>query len=102
MECASHDHTLFDFYFKKGLCTCFFSHFDAPALEHVVCLGESRLSQVNNSPRPNVFPAEVANFGKAMYQFCVSVPRKDPGHPGWIFSEFEQITANYYETSLEQ
>ena len=38
------------------------------ALEHVVCLGESRLSQVNNSPRPNVFPAGVANFGKAMYR----------------------------------
>ena len=37
-------------------------------LEHVVCLGESRLSQVNNSPRANVFPAGVANFGKAMYQ----------------------------------
>ena len=38
-------------------------------LEHVVCLGESLLSQVNNSPRPNVFPAGVANFGKAMYRF---------------------------------
>ena len=38
------------------------------ALEHVVCLGESRLSQVNNSPRANVFPAGVANFGKAMYR----------------------------------
>ena len=38
------------------------------ALEHVFCLGESRLSQVNNSPRPNVFPVEVANFGKAMYR----------------------------------
>ena len=38
------------------------------ALEHVVCLGESRLSQVNNSPRPNVFPAGVANFSKAMYR----------------------------------
>ena len=38
------------------------------ALEHVVCLGESYLSQVNNSPRPNVFPAGVANFGKAMYR----------------------------------
>ena len=37
-------------------------------LEHVVCLGESRLSQVNNSPRANVFPAGVANFDKAMYQ----------------------------------
>ena len=38
------------------------------ALKHVVCLGESRLSEVNNSPRANVFPAGVANFGKAMYQ----------------------------------
>ena len=38
------------------------------ALEHVVCLGKSRLSQVNNSPRANVFPARVANFGKAMYR----------------------------------
>ena len=38
------------------------------ALKHVVCLGESRLSQVNNSPRANVFPAGVANFGKAMYR----------------------------------
>ena len=33
-------------------------------LEHVVCMGESRLSEVNNRPRPNVFPARVANFGK--------------------------------------
>ena len=38
------------------------------ALEHVVCLGKSRLSQLNNSPRANVFPAGVANFGKAMYR----------------------------------
>ena len=38
------------------------------ALEHVLCLGESRLSQVNNSPRANVFPAGVANCGKAMYR----------------------------------
>ena len=38
------------------------------ALKHVVCLGESRLSQTNNSPRANVFPAGVANFGKAMYR----------------------------------
>ena len=42
------------------------------ALEHVVCLGESRLSQVNNSPRANVFPAGVANWGKAM---CRSLER---------------------------
>ena len=38
------------------------------ALEHVVCLDQSRFSQVNNSPRANVFPAGVANFGKAMYR----------------------------------
>ena len=38
------------------------------ALEHVFCLGELRLSQVNNSPPPNVFPAGMANFGKAMYR----------------------------------
>ena len=35
-------------------------------LKHVLCLGESRLSQVNNSPRANVFPVGVANFSKAM------------------------------------
>ena len=38
------------------------------ALEHVFCLGKSGSSQVNNSPRLNVFPAGVANFGKAMYR----------------------------------
>ena len=38
--------------------------------EHVICLGESCLSQVNNSPRPNVFPAGVANLGKGMDFFC--------------------------------
>ena len=37
-------------------------------LKYVLCLGESRLSQVNNSPRANVFPVGVANFGKAMYR----------------------------------
>ena len=37
--------------------------------KYVVCLGESRLSQVNNTPRANVFSAGVANFGKAMYRF---------------------------------
>ena len=42
--------------------------YGSSALEHVVCLGESRLSQVDNSARPNVFPAWVANFGKAMYR----------------------------------
>ena len=39
------------------------------ALENVICLGVSRLSQVNNSPRENVFPAGVANFGKTVYRF---------------------------------
>ena len=38
------------------------------AQELVVCLGQSHLSQVNNSPPANVFPAGVANFGKAMYR----------------------------------
>ena len=70
--------------------TCFlFSHFDActwtckkrnvqcqkngreqvpsfDALEYVVCLGDTRFSQVNNGPRANVFPAGEANFGQAM------------------------------------
>ena len=32
------------------------------ALEHVVCLGESRLSQVNKFPWANVLPAGVDNF----------------------------------------
>ena len=31
-------------------------------------MGESLLPQVNNSPLPNVLPAGVANFGKAMYR----------------------------------
>ena len=48
--------------------TCFLFLILTRALKHVVCLGESRLSEVNNSPRANVFPAGVANFGKAMYQ----------------------------------
>ena len=54
-------------YLKKRDARAFFLIL-TPALEYVVCLGESRLSQVNNSPRPNVFPAGVANFGKAMYR----------------------------------
>ena len=48
-----------------------FSHFDACTQctrTCIVCLGESRLSQVNNSPRPNAYPVGVANFGKAMYR----------------------------------
>ena len=56
-------------YLKKAWCTCFFLIFTR-ALEHVVCLGQlSRLSQVNKyNPRANVFPAVVANFGKAVYR----------------------------------
>ena len=59
------------------------------ALEHVVCLGESRLSQVNNSPRANVFPAGVDNFGKAMYRSLQRSTHGTPGmdvqYPGLIF-----------------
>ena len=51
----------------KGDARAFFIIFTS-ALERVVYLGESRLSQVNNSPRANVFPAGVTNFGKAMYR----------------------------------
>ena len=72
------------FLFKKSLMHVLFFLILTRALEHVVCLGESCLPQVNNSPRPNVLV--VANFGKAMYQFFVSVSWKvNPGHPGWIF-----------------
>ena len=46
--------------------TCFFTHFDA--CTGALCLGESCLSQVNNNPRKNVFPAGVANSGKVMYR----------------------------------
>ena len=52
---------------KKRDARVFFLIF-ALAPEHVVCLGQSRLSQVNNSPRANVFPAGVANLGKAMHR----------------------------------
>ena len=45
------------------------------ALEHVVCLGESRLSQVNNSPRAHIFTAGVANVGKVMYRSLEGQPR---------------------------
>ena len=62
---------------KKRDARAFFLIFTR-VLEHVVCLGESRLSQVNNSPRANVFPAGVAKFGEAMY-------RVNPGRPGWTF-----------------
>ena len=52
------------------------------ALEHVFCLGESRLSQVNNNLRPNVFLAGVANFVKAMYR---SLERSTHGTSGMDF-----------------
>ena len=52
------------------------------ALEHVVCLDQSGLSQVNNSPRANVFPAGVANFGKAMYR---SLEKPTQGTRGGFF-----------------
>ena len=53
---------------KHHLITCFLFLILTRALEHIVCLDESRLSQVNNSPRANVFPAGEANFGKALYR----------------------------------
>ena len=63
--CITPSHLIRLFISKKRDARAFF----LSALEHVVCLGQlSRLSQVNNySPRANVFPAVVANFGKAMY-----------------------------------
>ena len=45
------------------------------ALEYVVCLGDTRFSQVNNGPRANVFPAGEANFGQAMYRSWKGQPR---------------------------
>ena len=43
-------------------------------LEHVVCLGESCLSQVNNSHRANVFAAGVANLSRPLMSsfLCIS------------------------------
>ena len=55
------------------------------ALEHVVCLGESRLSHVSNSPRTNVFPAGVANFGKATYRSPES-PAQDTRDGFFLYS----------------
>ena len=54
------------------------------ALEHIVCLGESRLSQVNNTHQANVFPAGVASFGKAMY-WSLERSTQDTQDLGWIF-----------------
>ena len=55
------------------------------ALEHVVCLGESRLSHVSNSPQANVFPAGVANFGKATYRSLES-PARDTRDGSFLHS----------------
>ena len=56
-------------YLKKAWFTCFFSHFHACTGTYSLLGQLSRLSQVNKySPRANVFPAVVANFGKAMYR----------------------------------
>ena len=65
--CITPSHLIWLFILKKPNARAIFLIFTR-ALEHVVCLGGSRLSQVNNSPRANVFPAGVANFGKAMYR----------------------------------
>ena len=56
------------YFFSFFWCTFSFFLILTSALEHVVCLGELRLSQENDSPRANVFPAGVTNFGKAMYR----------------------------------
>ena len=80
--CITPSHLIWLFILKRRDARTFFLILTS-SLEHVVCLGESCLSQVNNSRLANLFPAGVANFGKAMYR---SVPRKiNPGHPGWIF-----------------
>ena len=39
----------------------------------LVLAGDSRLAQVNNSPRANVFPAGEANFGQAI--LCMTMYR---------------------------
>ena len=67
-------------YLKKAWCKCF-SHIFTRALENVVCLGESRLSQVNNSPRADVFPARLAmmlnfNISKVAYLSSLSTERE--------------------------
>ena len=41
----------------------------------LVLLGRLAIAQVNNSPRANVFPAEEANFGQAMYRSLERSPQ---------------------------
>ena len=65
--CITPSHLIWLFILKKRDARTFFLILTL-VLEHVDCLDESRLSQVNNTPRANVFPAGVANFGKAMYR----------------------------------
>ena len=67
-------------YLKKAWCKCF-SHIFTRALENVVRLGESRLSQVSNSPRADVFPARLAmmlnfNISKVAYLSSLSTERE--------------------------
>ena len=69
-------HLIWLFILKKAWCKCF-SHIFTRALENVVRLGESRLSQVSNSPRADVFPARLAmmlNFkiSKVAYLWSLS------------------------------
>ena len=56
------------------------------ALEHVFCLGESRLSQVNNSPRPNA---------QALFSWprvdLARLLRRAYSRPFWITSGFEFV-----------
>ena len=66
--CFTPSHLIRLFILKKKRDARAFFLFFTRALEHLVCLGQSRLSQVCNSPQANVFPAGVANFGKAMYR----------------------------------
>ena len=73
-------HLIWLFILKKAWCKCF-SHIFTRALENVVCLGESRLSQVSNSPRADVFPARLAmmlnfNISKVVYLSRLSTERE--------------------------
>ena len=54
-------------------CLFFFSFWRV----HWFCLGYSRLAQVNDSPRANVFPAGEADFGQAMYRSLERTPGTD-------------------------
>ena len=110
--CITPSHLIRLFIEKKRDARAFF----LSALEHVVCLGQlSRLSQVNNySPRANVFPAVVANFGKAMYRslegstqdtwdgFFSTVPRPHFLGRALIWSGFSaSIFSAFWITSFE-